>query len=107
MRFGEFTLPEYRDGARIAVAVNGVHGAEGVYCCAEIDGDLAGFPLRAPEYKANMWEHRVMDSDRNNTFFLPLAPGLCGKKIKIYALFNDRGWDECDCRVYLCDAHRD
>lgn len=107
MRFGEFTLPEYRDGARIAVAVNGVHGAEGVYCCAEIDGEFTGFPMRAPEYKANMWEHRVMDSDRNNTFFLPLASGLSGKKIKIYTLFNDRGWDECDCRVYLCDAHRD
>lgn len=105
---GEFTLPEYREGSRLAVAINGYHGDEGVFCVAGINGTLCGFPARAPDYKANVWEHFVCTCDRNYTYFLPLENGLAGQKIKVYAVFNGDYTDcagELKCKVYLCDKH--
>ncbi len=103
---GEFTLPEYKDLPRLAVAVEGEHGTECVYCVAEINGSFSGFPERAPEYKANQWEHRVLDSDKNNTFYIELPKGIEGKKIKVHAIFSNR-WKarECTCNVYLTPKH--
>lgn len=104
---GEFTLPDYTGLSRLAVAVEGEHGTEGVYCTLDIDGKFMGFPERAPEYKANQWEHRVCDSDKNNTFYFPLPDGLEGRKVRIYALFSDkRKADTCRCDVYLTPKHR-
>ncbi|MBQ7101454.1 MAG: hypothetical protein IJN81_07465 [Clostridia bacterium] len=103
---GEFTLPEYRSGARLTVAVNGKHGEECVYCVAEIGDKRFGFPERAPDYKANQWEHRVCGSDKNNTFFLPLPDGMAGETVKIYTLFTDRGKGEkTKCYIYICEKH--
>lgn len=101
----ELVLPKYRSGARLAVAVEGVHGEECVYCVAEMGGRLCGFPNRAPDYKANQWEHCVCDSDKNNTFFLELPDGLQGQKIKVTALFSDRRKADAVCNVYVCDKH--
>lgn len=106
VKSGEFILPDYSCLPRICVAVNGVHGTEGVYVVAEIDGRLSGFPERAPEYKANPWEHRVVDSDKNNTFYMTLPENLSGKKIKLHAVFSDeRKARECRCDVYLIAEH--
>ncbi len=103
---GEFILPDYKALPRLTVAVEGVHGTENVYVVAEIRGKTVGFPERAPEYKANQWEHRVLDKDRNNTFFLPLEDGLEGETVKISALFSDKGKaDNCTCRIYLSPVH--
>ena len=106
IKFGEFVLPEYKGGSKLTVAVNGVHGEECVYCVAEIDGKLVGFPERAPDYKANQWEHCVCGSDKNNTFFMELPEGLAGKKIKIYTLFT-RGSNSVNviCNVYISPKH--
>lgn len=102
----EFILPECKSGSSVAVAVEGTHGEECVYCVAETDGKLCGFPKRAPDYKANQWEHAVCGSDKNNTFFLELPDGMQGKKIKITALFSDRRKAEnCVCDVYICEKH--
>lgn len=102
----EFILPEYKSGSSVAVAVEGTHGEECVYCVAEIDGKLCGFPGRAPDYKANQWEHAVCGSDKNNTFFLELPDGMQGKAIKITAVFSDRRKAEnCVCDVYICEKH--
>lgn len=103
---GEFTLPDYNALPRLAVAVEGEHGTECVYCVAEINGKFTGFPERAPEYKANQWEHRVLDSDKNNTFYMELPKGIEGQKIKIHAVFSNR-WKarECTCNVYLTPKH--
>ncbi len=102
---GGFVLPEYRNGAKLTVAVEGVHGEECVYCVAQIDGRLYGFPRRAPDYKANQWEHCVCGSDKNNTFFLELPEGLAGEKAKVTALFSDRRKADAICNVYICDKH--
>jgi len=111
VKVGNFTLPEYRDGAYIAVAAEGEYGDEVLYCVAEIDGKEIGFPHRAPEYKANQWEHRVCSSRKNHTFFLTLPENCECKEIKIYALFSCDEEDENDgkpvvCNVYLCDEHK-
>jgi hypothetical protein len=103
---GEITLPDYKALPRLAVAVEGEHGTEGVYCVAEIDGKFIGFPERAPEYKANQWEHAVVNKDKNNTFFLTLPEGLEGKTIKLYAVFSDYNKAKnCTCDVYLTPIH--
>lgn len=101
----EFILPDYRSGARLAAAVEGEHGEECVYCVAEINGKTVGFPRRAPDYKANQWEHCVCGSDKNNTFFLELPDGLQGEKIKVTALFSNRRKSDAVCNVYVCDKH--
>lgn len=101
----EFTLPEYQN-SKLTVAVNGVHGEECVYCVAEINGKLIGFPERAPDYKANQWEHKVCGSDKNNTFFMELPEGLAGQKIKVYTLFTqDRKSEDALCNVYITPKH--
>lgn len=105
LKWQELTLPQYKSGSRLTVAVEGVHGNEGVYCVAEIDGKLTGFPERAPDYKSNQWEHSVWSSDKNNTFFLPLPDGLEGKKIKVTAIFSDGRKADAVCNVYICEKH--
>lgn len=103
---GEVTLPDVKKGDFIAVAVNGKHGIESAYCCAEIEGDFCGFPRRAPDYKANMWEHKVMSVDKNNTFFLPINGDMSGKKVKVYVTLSDNKNIDVSCDVYLCHEHQ-
>ena len=105
VKTAEFTIPEHREGAYLALGVNGEHGTEGVYCTAEIDGVLLGFEDRAPSYKSNVWEHMVCDEAVNNTFYFTLPEGSAGKKIRLYASFSTDKGGECDCRVYLCERH--
>lgn len=102
---GRLIIPPHRPGSYLALAIEGRHGAEGVYCGAEIAGENVGFPRRAPDYKANIWEHRVLDKDRNNTFFLPLPAGCAGKEIFLWALFADPACAEIPCNVWLCEGH--
>ncbi len=106
VKSAEITVPaDAKAGAKIAVAVEGTHGDEGVYCCLETDGTLRGFPQRAPDYKANVWEHRVVDSDKNNTFFFPVDGDLVGKTVTVYAVFSSARGEDCTVNAWLCDAH--
>ncbi|MBQ3537815.1 MAG: hypothetical protein IJA39_04465 [Clostridia bacterium] len=106
VKYGEFILPDYKSLPRLTVAVEGTHGTEGVYTVLEVDGNASGFPERAPEYKANQWEHAVVNKDKNNTFYYELPEGLSGKKIKVYAVFSDRRKaDGCECNIYLSPKH--
>lgn len=89
---------------RLAIAVNGKHGREGVYCAAKVNGQLAGFPERAPSYPSNIWEHLVRLQDHDNTYFMDITPELVGREIEVYALFNTDEHD-CDVKAYLCPKH--
>ena len=89
---------------RLAIAVNGKHGREGVYCAAKVNGQLAGFPERAPSYPSNVWEHLVRLQDHDNTYFMDITPELVGREIEVYALFNT-GLHDCDVKAYLCPKH--
>ncbi|MBQ3864401.1 MAG: hypothetical protein II781_00990 [Clostridia bacterium] len=83
-RYGTIQIPPHKPGSYVALAVEGAHGVEGVYCGAVLDGENVGFPHRAPDYKANVWEARVLEKDRNNTFsfLFPTIPqvrsSVCG-----------------------------
>jgi hypothetical protein len=100
------TLPEaLRDGDYIAVALNGVHGEEGAYCVAELDGETVGFPDRAPAYRSNVWEFVVARSDRNYTYYLPLQSSAAGKEITVKVLLCDREHTDLSCDVWLCPRH--
>jgi len=91
------------DGSYIAAAVNGKHGAEGVYCAAEAAGKPIGFTDRASGYPMNHWEHVVGVSESGYTYYLTVTPDLRGKDVTVTALFRD----ECDvkCEVWLCDSN--
>ena len=97
------TVKPERTG-RLAAAVNGKHGREGVYCAAMINGQPAGFPERAPSYPSNVWEHLVRLQDHDSTYFMDITPDLVGQEIEVYALFNTELHD-CDVKVYLCPKH--
>lgn len=98
-------LPEYRDGSRIALAVNGKHGSNGVYSVLECDGKWIGCDYRSTAFPVNNWEHCVFSPDANNTLFMKLPKDLAGRKVTLYAVFNKSEPSDTDCRAYLCDRH--
>ncbi|MBQ9358172.1 MAG: hypothetical protein IJT95_01365, partial [Abditibacteriota bacterium] len=98
------TLPRVKDGDYISAAIEGVHGPEGAYCAAELEGRLLAFPDRATAYRSNVWEHIVMTRDRNYTYYLPLTGDMSGKELKVYTLLRDPGAD-VRCDLYLCPRH--
>ena len=105
MRGATVTLPEVKDGDYVAVALNGIHGDEGAYCTAEVDGRLLGFPDRAPAYLSNVWEFCVRHTDRNYTYYLPLDASMSGKQMTIRTLLCDGEHTDISCDVWLCPKH--
>ncbi len=98
-------LPEVKDGDYIAVALNGVHGLEGAYCVAEMDGNVVGFPDRAPAYRANMWEYRITRRDRNYTYYLPLTSACSRREMCLRVLLCDMEHTDVSCEAWLCPKH--
>ena len=96
-----FTLPEATEGKALAVAVEGRHGWESAYCVIRKDGELAGFPSRAPAYQSNVWEHLVTRRDSNHTFYLPLTPDDAGKTVTVNALLCDPDNTDVRCDIWL------
>ena len=105
VKSAEITLPDFKEGSYLALAVNGEHGIEQVYACLECGASLFGFPERASAYRANIWEHRVCSEGLNNTFYFPLGNEFSGKTIKVSAVFSGGNPDDTDCKVWLCDKH--
>lgn len=104
-KHGSVILPSFRKGSRLAVAVNGKHGDEGAWVCVGKNGKLSGCPNRAPEFKGNVWEHRVTEQDENYTYFYPLDSCTEGDKLDITAVFNDGEPKDFNVEVWLCDVH--
>ena len=105
LKRGTVTLPDDCTNAFLAVAIEGKHGDERVYCCACLDGKYLAPNKRAPDFKANIWEHRVCAAPENNTYFIPLPEDAVGKEITVYASFSGWGMEQIPCRVYLCRNH--
>ena len=99
------TLPEYRAGSYLAVAVEGEHGTEGVYCVAEAEGTYFGADRRSSTFVVNNWEHCVLSIDKNYTYFLTLPEGLAGKTVTLTLLSNGTMARDTVCNAYLCDRH--
>ncbi len=79
-------LTEVPENSYLALAVNGKHGAEGVYAALKIDGKIYGFPDRSVSYPSNTWEVPVRVGDSNYTFYFPLQPDMKGKMIEVVLL---------------------
>ena len=105
LKRGTVQLPEDCRDAFLAVAVEGEHGDEGVYCCACLDGEYLAPTKRAPDFKANIWEHRVCPASGYTTHYIPVPADAAGKQVELFASFS--GWDtgKIPCRVYLCRNH--
>jgi hypothetical protein len=86
-------LTEVPDNSYLALAVNGNHGAEGVYAALKIDGKIYGFPDRSVSYPSNTWEVHAKVGDSNYTFYFPLKPEMKGKKIEVVLLGRETAKD--------------
>ncbi|HEX8376263.1 MAG TPA: hypothetical protein VF602_00495 [Pedobacter sp.] len=79
-------LKEIPENSYLALAVNGKHGAEGVYPALKIDGEIHGFPDRSVSYPSNTWEVSAKVADSNYTFYFPLTSEMKDKKIEVVLL---------------------
>ena len=100
-KVGKFTFDTLPMHPYIAVACEGVTGAENVYCVAKVDGETYGFPFRAPNYPMNPWETGLYRTDGYYTFYLPVDKNWLGKEIEISVMFVE---NSVPLDVYLCDG---
>jgi len=98
---GSFVVNEVPENGYLAVAVNGVHGIEGAYAAALIDGKLVGAPDRAVSYPSNTWEYYYRKVDRNYTYYIPLSKDQAGKNIEVFVLGMDKDLTELQPEVWL------
>ncbi len=90
------------EGSYLAVGMDGVHGIEGGYCGAMVDGAPVGFSERAVSYPVNFSSHLVWNADRGYTYYLPVADGLRGKDAEIFALIETE--NEITVKAWLCHS---
>ncbi len=100
------TVPEKDGKWFIAVACDGNHGNEGIYCAAESEGNFIGAPSRAPAYPSNVFEHLVVRAGKGYTYYIPVTDEMKGKEITLWALQNRNTEKEIKVSAYLCPEHR-
>lgn len=84
------TLDEIPANSYLCVAINGVHGNEGAYVSAKIDGELVGAPDRAPSMLCNPWEYFAAGPSKNYTYYIPMKEEYKGKSIELFVLGYDK-----------------
>jgi hypothetical protein len=82
-------LGEVAKNSYLCVAINGLHGVEGAYAAAIIDGQLVGAPHRAASYPSNTWEYVNARRDRNYAYYIPISSNDVGKDINVYVMGYD------------------
>ena len=95
-------LDSFRPGSYLAAAVQGMDGAEDVYCAAASNGQYIGFDDRAPSFPVNHWESPVSAASDCYTYYLHLSPRMQNRSITIYALSKSQN---IKCSIYLCDGN--
>ncbi len=83
-------LDEVPANSYLCVAINGLHGKEGAYVAAKIDGELVGAPDRAPSHLCNPWEYFNPRRDANYTYYIPVNKEHVGKEIELFVLGYDK-----------------
>lgn len=101
----EFMLDDFMPGSYLCIAVNGLHGVDGVWAGCRIGGEYAGCPDRAPSFTSNVWEFRSAKSDRNNTFFLPLDNRYKGEKIEVYVMAMDAAHTDFEPEIWITSGN--
>ena len=84
------TLDEVPANSYLCVPINGVHGKEGAYVAAKIDGKLVGAPDRAPSMLCNPWEGFATGPNKNYTYYIPMKKEYIGKSIELFVLGYDK-----------------
>jgi hypothetical protein len=84
------TLDEVPANSYLCVPINGVHGKEGAYVAAKIDGKLVGAPDRAPSMLCNPWEYFASGPSKNYTYYIPMKEEYIGKSSEIFVLGYDK-----------------
>lgn len=96
-----FTLNEIVRGAYLCVALEGEHGKEGAYASMKVAGKLYGAPSRAPSYPGMPWEHTIVSTPKNNTYFFPLSPDMVGRQYEVYVLCLDGASTNFEADVWI------
>ena len=97
----ECTLDEIAPNSYLCVALNGVHGVEGAYVAATIDGQLVGAPDRAQSYPSNTWEYVNSKTNRNYTYYIPLTGEESGKKMEVFILGFEETFEDFNPEVWI------
>ncbi len=96
-----FRLNEIATDSYLCVALNGVHGVEGAYVAATIDGRLVGAPDRAQSYPSNTWEYVNSRSARNYTYYIPLSGNEVGREIEVFILGFEEKFEDFSPEVWI------
>jgi hypothetical protein len=84
-----FKLEELTNHAYLSVALNGIHGIEGAYVAAKINGKYIGAPDRSVSYPSNTWEHSNAKLDQNYTYYIPLKKEYINQEIELFVFSYD------------------
>ncbi|MFX0100216.1 MAG: discoidin domain-containing protein [Candidatus Hodarchaeota archaeon] len=90
------TLNEIPNDAKLCIACEGDHGAEGIYATLRVNGELVGAPERAPAYMGRQWEAGIRNSNSNYTYYFPLRQEWVNQPIEIVCIGTD--YYEGDCK---------
>lgn len=97
----EFKLEEIAPNSYLCVALNGVHGTEGAYVAAKINGKLVGAPDRAQSYPSNTWEYINSRTNRNYTYYIPLDGSETGKEIEVFIIGFEKDFEDFNPEVWI------
>jgi len=78
-----------KEGDRLAVAVEGVHGVEGAYAAITTDGRYIGASDRAGAFPSNTWEYVNARRETGYTYFFPVTQDLVDRELQIWVLGFD------------------
>jgi len=94
-------LDEAAPGAKLCIALEGVHGVEGAYAALKIGNQYVGCPDRAVSYPSNTWEYVNARRDQGYTYYVPVTSEMLGQDIDVYVLGVDATHRNLKPRVWL------
>ncbi|MCK5147976.1 hypothetical protein KAR48_14565 [bacterium] len=77
-------------GAKLCIAIEGVHGVEGAYAALKIGDRYIGCPDRAASYPSNTWEYVNGRRDRGYTYYVPVTKDMIGRQVDVYVIGYDK-----------------
>ncbi len=89
------------DGAKLAIAIEGIHGVEGAYAAVKVGDRYIGAPDRAAAYPSNTWEYVNARRESGYTYFVPITDDLVGRDIDVFVLGFDDQHTEIEPVVWL------
>jgi hypothetical protein len=101
---GRVRLDEAAPGAKLCIAIEGVHGIEGAYAALKMGDRHIGCPDRAAAYPANTWEYVNARRDRGYTYYVPVTDEMLGQPVDVFVLAYDKEHTDLQPVVWLSVA---